>query len=87
MTETVILSGDFAGEKTLPAPGFEPTTFPTEFLFAAAVPILTVVGLLMLSPQSGPFQVASALGGRLAVAGKRSRLKSGLSQGLYIKKE
>ena len=60
--ETVILSGDFTGEKTLPAPGFEPTNFLTESLFAAAVPILTVVGLLVLSPQSGPFQVASSLG-------------------------
>ena len=48
--ETVILSRYFAGKKTLLAPRFEPTTFPTEFLFAAADPILTVVGLLMLSP-------------------------------------
>ena len=60
--ETVILSRDFAGDKTLPAPGFKPTIFLTEFLFAAAVLIVTIVGLLMLSPQSGPFQVASALG-------------------------
>ena len=60
--ETVILSRDFTGEKTLPATGFKPTTFPIEFLFAAAVLIIMVVGLLMLSPQSGPFQVASALG-------------------------
>ena len=51
---TVILSGDLAGEKTLPAPGFEPATFSNEFLFAAAVPILTLKDFLMLSP---PFKL------------------------------
>ena len=51
---TVILCGDLVGEKTLPAPGFEPSTFSNEFLFAAAVPILTLDGFLVLSP---PFKL------------------------------
>ena len=55
--KTVILSGDFTGEKALPTPGFEPMTSPTEFLFAAAIPILSVKGLLMLSPKEGPFKL------------------------------
>ena len=62
--EVVIHSEDFLGEKTLLAPRFKPTTYPTEFLFAAAVPIPTGVGLLMLSPQSGHFQVAVPWGSR-----------------------
>ena len=60
--ETIILSRDLAGELTLLAPGFEPTTFMSKFLSAADIPILMVEGLLMLSPQNGPSQVASAQG-------------------------
>ena len=84
--KTVILSGDFTGEKTLPTPGFEPMTSPTEFLFAAAIPILSVKGLLMLSPKEG-LSSCHCPGGYLAVADKQSRLKSGLSHCLYIKKK
>ena len=73
-------------KKTLPAPGFEPTTFRTKFLSAAAFPILAARGLVMLSSQSGPFQVASTLGRCLAVAGKLSRPKVGLTQVQPVKK-
>ena len=55
--EMVILSRDFVGEKTLPAPVYEHMTFPTNFLYDAVVPILKVVGLLMLSPKVGPFKL------------------------------